>query len=1068
MKRKSPHTQPKTENSVRDGAPRYHRFSRVIKWSLGILGGVLAFIVLAICVATWMLTPSRLTTLINREASEYLDADVRVSNARFTFWSTFPHFCIYTDSITIDSRHLDRQPADIIRRLPADSRRLATSGGLEGGINILKFISGRYLLRDVKVKGLHLNLVAYNDTINNFDILPNDMEVSEKVPYISANYIALTAPSDFRYYSAATGTHAQAALKKVSVTRIPQKKNTYRLSIPGKISATVDSLHVLHDFPFELDGMVNLSFSPFSCRFSDYTVNLGNTHGKLNLDFQAGDNMRINDMNYRISTFNVMRLLSYLPIENLPQIDDVAADIDLNVSARLTTPYRFSSTTLPSLNVDFNVAPGNVDFTTEGNTPVRLAHSGVTAEFVFNGLNPKQSHIDILPFTIAGFGTECVVAGSINRLMGSPLITARLHADSDLSGISKALGINVLKGASGNITLNTEACCELSEFSTSALAEGVKNLNLEGNINFRNLRYSLPGGERVYARNANVRFGGNAGSLGAGGLTNPVMSGRVAVDYLTFSSKADSLSANVRNLSLDGDFKSTASRADAPDVALLIKASAISLTHPDIEGKAQDISLNLNYSRRNVAVKVKSAFCDSPTSEEDSITLTIASHTPEYLSLTLPPALRNIVAHTTLQSRIRARNAVVKTPLFPVENILSDIDIEASPDSVRINSLALRSQSTAMRLKGSVSNLRSFLTSTMPEQLSVNLDLALDTVNINQLARAYESGIALRKGVEATYNLPKTDTLQSSDTISLILPRNIKAHIHATAMQTVYTHLHLYNLATDLSIAGGDMNVDNLHIDSDFGHAALNMTYHTSDMQRMGAEIEAAVTDVELVNFFKNFHTLLLMMPEMKNLEGTLGVTAKASVDIFPDMYVNIPSLHADVNVKGRGLTVHQNRFIRRITRMMMIHTSSDIHIANMDVNAEMHDNLLQLYPFNFEFDQYKLRMVGSNNFDGKLYYHIGILDWPLHIPFGINILGEFHHPLVHFGGPTYKVRKGEEVTSSIMEFNRLNIVKESRRYMKEFIEKAAESDNTPAGAYVYQIPDYRTARAAARATASE
>ncbi len=49
---------------------------------------------------------------------------------------------------------------------------------------------------------------------------------------------------------------------------------------------------------------------------------------------------------------------------------------------------------------------------------------------------------------------------------------------------------------------------------------------------------------------------------------------------------------------------------------------------------------------------------------------------------------------------------------------------------------------------------------------------------------------------------------------------------------------------------------------------------------------------------------------------------------------------------------------------------------------------LLELEPFDFRFSNYGLRMQGLNNFNGDLYYHIGVERNPLHIPFGIIIEG--------------------------------------------------------------------------------
>ena len=135
---------------------------------------------------------------------------------------------------------------------------------------------------------------------------------------------------------------------------------------------------------------------------------------------------------------------------------------------------------------------------------------------------------------------------------------------------------------------------------------------------------------------------------------------------------------------------------------------------------------------------------------------------------------------------------------------------------------------------------------------------------------------------------------------------------------------------------------------------------------------------------------------------------------------------------------------------MMLIRTDGDLHIANMDVHASIHDNLLELYPFNFEFDRYKLRMEGVNNFNGRIYYHIGVDKSPVPFPFGINIQGMFHHPELRFGGPAFKIKKAQEITSSVMEGNKMNLIKELKYYFAEFLHAAARSDTTSATDYAF------------------
>lgn len=131
---------------------------------------------------------------------------------------------------------------------------------------------------------------------------------------------------------------------------------------------------------------------------------------------------------------------------------------------------------------------------------------------------------------------------------------------------------------------------------------------------------------------------------------------------------------------------------------------------------------------------------------------------------------------------------------------------------------------------------------------------------------------------------------------------------------------------------------------------------------------------------------------------------------------------------------------------MLLIRTDSDLDIADMSVKATAHDNLLELYPFTFVCDRYTLRMQGLNNFNGDLYYHIGVDKSPIPFPFGVNITGTYRHPQLHFGGSRFKPRQAEKITADVSQDFRVNIPKELRWFIREFMHKAAQSYLTGEG----------------------
>ncbi|MCM1152232.1 MAG: hypothetical protein NC328_01060 [Muribaculum sp.] len=1077
---------------------------RILKTAVWCVVGIVVLFVGFICFVTFYLTPDRLSRLIDKEASQYLLADVKVSNPRFTFWSTFPRFELLTDSITVTSRTLDSVSPQILRQLPRNAKRLASIGTLKGGINIVRFVAGgRFILHDVEINDVDVNLVDYNDSVNNYNIIPpSSAKTKFEMPFFTANSVKVKDGS-LTYFNATAPMRGSALLRSIVLARQPSSDLDYTLSIPGRISLSASDLTVLRDFPFNLHGRISFDFHPFRFSFKDYAIDLGSTHGKLNLDMQMGNDINIDRLSYSLHEGNLLDFLRSIPGISSPELDRLHADLNLNLNARLTKPFDITTDSLPSVAVDFSIDKGSVEYILQSGKVFPLNHDRLSGTFLFDGQNPGNSYIDLQPFSLSTKGVTLNIAGKLTRLTSRPHCNVNLTADTDLATVLSHLkhisGIRNIDG-NGKFLCSTMLDFDLTELSAAALKQGLANVNLRGNARLRDASLDIPSAEMsVKTTDAVLAFNSSTGEINANGLSATRMNmnldiGRAKARYggenydisglhISASDRQGAVSAS-NGFSIPVDFHITAKRMaySSPRDSVSAAASTVKGSgHFPLNsssgrqsilkltaGKLDVTAPALSYSGTNAllsaylgARRTKVAPLPLPPRTTSAVNHAILSshrHSPEMLTVSLPPSVKSLLGNVDFKVDLRAGNALLSTRYFPLANRIGNLDLCLTSDSIVVRDLNMRSRSTGLHVDGRITNLRQFLTSPVPAYLDVDLNLALDTVNINQLARAYESGVALTKGVKKV-NAPYNDALTPADTLTFLFPRNLRVNLKASADETIYRNLHLYDLQTDVRLSEGDVQVNRLQIGSDFGTLDLGLRYTTSDLNDMGLDVDATLSDVHLVNFFRNFHTLLLMMPQMKNLDGTLSLSLKGGISLFPNMYINVPGMHADMTVNGEGLTVHQNDFIRHITRMLLIRSGGDLHIRNMTVRASVHDNLLELYPFIFQFDRYKLEMEGINNFNGELYYHIGVHKSPLPFPFGINIQGMFHHPELRFGGVDYKPEKAEKIAGRIYDTFRVNFPQMLAKYLHEFIEKAAEADDSDNSEYLFTVPDYRSMR---------
>ena len=151
-------------------------------------------------------------------------------------------------------------------------------------------------------------------------------------------------------------------------------------------------------------------------------------------------------------------------------------------------------------------------------------------------------------------------------------------------------------------------------------------------------------------------------------------------------------------------------------------------------------------------------------------------------------SIRRILRNWDAKGAMQAERVRVFTPLFPLRNRISDLDVDFSTDSIAVHNTRLNLGKSDFMIDGSISNISRALTSRRGSQsIRVNFELSSDTINVNEIAGAVFAGAAyagsgMSAGVSAVDENADENTLQStvdqataaSDSASvLIIPANL-------------------------------------------------------------------------------------------------------------------------------------------------------------------------------------------------------------------------------------------------------------------------------------------------------
>jgi len=1084
-------------------------FMRMLKWTGIAVGSIIALLILALCGLMLWLTPERSTELFNRYAPQFLNAEVKASRVEFTLFSTFPHFRLDVRDLDIVSHSLRSLPPATRDSLPVWSDSLLSVKSFYGSINPLRLLVGTISVKDVEVAGMKANLVVVSDSVNNFDIVPPSGEPESKEPFKMPEFlvgkIRFAGPAPIRYYNYPTNSIADVNLENVSLMSLPDRSNDYNLNIAGKMDFASEGESIFHGFPFLFDGVMKLHFDPFKVNLEKYRIEFGNVKSRINLAMEIGDDSRLSSLQYDIAPASIMTLLGYLPATLLPnELQGMKSDIALRASIRLTQPWKFSASTLPSFAIDFSVPDSYLDYTLQGEGTYRLNNINVLGSFFFNGTDPALSTLDIKKIALSGEGLSLQADANVDILGKDPNFKVNASGDADLTRLMRFIPGMEKTRVEGQLDFSTTI-----KFLMSALMDGrITDINVEGTASLRDFLYSdltlktdIAGNEARFKFGSDVRQAGghkiDKGMLAfsaqidsiryadpgmtaggsritfAGGSTRDMLNTAqlakkqilpfgmtLGARSVAVRSNADSTSISAFDMRAAGALRRFEGNKRSPLVNFMLAFGRAGYRDPTsvafVDGFKANLNLHLNQKLRVRKSRYQMRF-DSIANAHPEISLDsvrkLASagrrrNQPDNsrVSIELDRGVKNLIRKWDLSGAVKANRGMVSSYIYPARNFFSDLSLDFSMDSIALHSVRLRSQSNSLAMKGYIGNLRQFMLGSRRTPVLVRLTADIDTININQLAATYERGAALAQRLRERGYLPPEELAvdvqerQKNDSVTLLVPRNVDAAVFINANQCFYTNLNLFDLGSKLFIKNSVFQVDGLHADSDFGQAQLNMAYSTRDINDINASIDLSFDRIDITKFFQNFPQVEEMMPEMANLHGYVSAKAAASCDIFPNMDINIPTVRAVLDVRGNDLRVHQSQLIREITKRLFIRNKNDLKINNMVVQVSVHDNMLELYPFLFEIDRYRLGFLGQNDFDGNMYYHVSVLKSPIPFKFGINIKGTFDKFKIRFGGAKYKANQAADMVN-IVDRQRVNLVKEMRHYLNEFVHKAAVSN---------------------------
>lgn len=785
---------------------KHRKLRKAVKIVAIAFASLLLLIIAAVGVAVWVLTPERLTPMVNNLASEQLNAEVRASRVEIFFWSTFPRLTVEVDSLHIVSHSLHGAPADLRAKLPADADSLMSLAGFRGGVDVLSLLIGNISLYDVKLQSPRLNIVQADSVWANYNIVPPSEEKKEpkplELPNISITRFSIVDGFPVRFTSIADSTSVEAVIAATNLEG--SDAPTYTLTVSGKGGGTLGKLNI-PAIPFGINGGVHWrAAEPGAVRLKDVDLSADKVAFQLNAAAQLLDTLAVNELKVVGRDIALADVLKLVPEQFGAELKKIETDLKASLSVELQQPYIPSTGHIPPVAVELTMPKGSLAYD-------RLQLHGVSANVkgLIDPDVPDRSVVELKKFTAAGRAIDFTLTALVHQPVSNPLVEGTFKGNVSFDNLPAALTSQLPATISGQLEGDADFKFHLSDLDI----RNFHKLKANGKIKLHNFKARMRDGSASLAtRNAEFRLGTSNSVTVNGSSVDSLLTASVTADTLTAGMPGISL--GVRDLKMGFGAKNIAStidttqitpvgatisarrltlRSDSDSMRVSLRDASIHASLSRYNNQARSMLLKLStemgslrfadklnrLSLRNVEADVtlhpksrpamsrrmQAAF-DSvaarhPSLSSDSImALTrranARSHRSngpqlqgkrENIDYGLDNSLKSWLRLWQAKANIKAKKARVFTPYFPLRTSLSNINLSIGTDSVTIRNTRAKLGHSDFTINGCISNISRALTSGRAP-IDIDFSMRSDTININEITSALMRGSAFAERLQ--------------------------------------------------------------------------------------------------------------------------------------------------------------------------------------------------------------------------------------------------------------------------------------------------------------------------------
>ena len=898
---------------------------KALKIILISLASLLVVFLLAVSVLMWVvLTPERLTPIVQKQLSESLACEASIDSVELTFFSSFPILELKSSNLLLKNP-LPGNPTDT----------LLYASRVEGRVSLRELLFHRRVIVDeLNLHDVLLSAYIAPDGRASYDImLPDDTPdtTAFELPFESVDlHKVVITNARILYYDTPMDMTIDLypVQAEISMNMKGSEAKGNLVADAGNFSFYWDSLQYVLQEPLQLS-------TPWSFDMNDDKLVLNKGSFTLDsLDFGLSvlvDNIpekdaMFVDVDFASLPLRVKPVLQLLELPWGSMLEGITMDGIVLLDGEFKGMMGGGQQPQLILDIDFEAC----DFAYEG-LPYKLFDMSGKARVDMDMNDSDKWFVEVTEFDAGTGKSRLAGSGLIDQLMGDMRFDLKVVARLNLDDLKPMLPDDMPISIEGKAKGDARIGFLYSEFMNDAYDK----MEISTRFELRDL------------------------------LAN----------YDTIRVESPLLYADIK---MPNRKQSSMSFIDMTINAATLNLQQGSNTKGDIDSlrlKLTSSNPMLNDIRSTIDFSVASL-----TGNMDSL-LASTKHTAGRVHLDMN--LKDSVFVPT--GRIKLQSGSFTTPMLPETVHIPIIDLDFSTDGFDIRDSRLQLGASDFSLQGQLSNLEAYMKNT--GLLKGDFDFRSTTTDVNQLM-AMTSGLGQDTMNTDTVDMNLEAKITSTNGGPFMVPKGIDITLRANVDEAYFAKDTLRQVEGSVTIKDGDLVMESMLFTASAARMQLTGLYRTPRTNHIFMGLDFHLLDIEIAELLAMIPDIDSIMPMLRSFDGKGEFHLAIETYVDSTYRVKPSTIRGVSSLRGEDLVLMDGETFAEIARNLQFSRKAENKVDSISAEFTIFRKEVDIYPFLIVMDRYKAVVSGRHTMDMNFDYHISLIESPLPFKLGVDVKG--------------------------------------------------------------------------------